>query len=439
MVHQSAAKSLFLLPLDWLHLRGQLRRMRNGVRLARRVWRVKRNYARVLKRIRAKPKNEKVRVLFLCGEPAKWKCQKLYEAMRDSGVFEPIVGLTDWNMQREERCTDAELDVLHMAAESFFDTLGDAHVRTYSISPRRGKDLRVFSPDIVFYSEPWSPRKDQTSEPVSEYALTFYISYFTPNYGKIGTDSQQPLHRFLFGYVTLNDWWKKIYRDARRPWNHAAEFLPLGFPSLDGFIMDENAHPDDGPVIYAPHFSFPTKLEGRFLFPISTFDWNGEAILQYAKEHAAFGWVFKPHPILRRYLVESGIWSKARTDAYYAEWEKLGVACYDGDYQDLFLRSRVLVTDSASFLTEYGATGKPVVHLIRKDNGVVPFPPSKAVYDTYYQVSDMNELQCVFKMVLEDGCDPLKDERLAAVRAAGIAKSHASENIVAYLRTLIKR
>lgn len=423
-------------------LRNKVRRVRDDLRLARRVFRCKRNYARVLKRIRSKPKGEKIRVLFLVGEPAKWKCQKLYEAMRTSEIFEPTVGLSAWNMQTASRCPDDQLDEFHKNAERFFDSLGDSHVRTYSLHPRKYLSLSTFSPDIVFYSEPWGPVQSQASESVSRIALTFFIPYFTPSHGDVKWEARHELHRFLYAYITLNDRWAKIFRAGLRPWNFAAKFIGLGHPSLDFFAGAVATKGRGCGVIYAPHYSFPataTHINYGYIYPFSTFDRNGEAILAYAQSHPEYGWIFKPHPVLRRYLVESGFWTKEKTDAYYTAWERLGRACYDGGYQKLFLESRALVTDCCSFLTEYGATGKPIIHLLRADTGVTPLPPSKTVFDTFYQVHDLEEMSATFKMVLEDELDPRREERLAAVREAQIAGSNASKNIIEHLRKLVNR
>ena len=97
------------------------------------------------------------------------------------------------------------------------------------------------------------------------------------------------------------------------------------------------------------------------------------------------------------------------------------------------------MTDCCSFLTEYGATGKPIIHLLREDTGVVPLPPSKAVFDAFYQVHDLKEMFATFKTVLEDGLDPKRNERLVSGRAAQIVGVNASANIVKYLRNLLRR
>jgi hypothetical protein len=131
--------------------------------------------------------------------------------------------------------------------------------------------------------------------------------------------------------------------------------------------------------------------------------------------------------------------TQTEVDAYYAEWERIGIVCYDSNYQDLFLESLAIITDSGSFLTEAGATGRPVIRLISPNNDLTPLPPSKKVYDTYYEVRTLPEMYATFKTVLENGEDPKKDERLAAVEASGIARMEASKNIIDHLRKIVGR
>ena len=415
-------------------------RVVNLLRLARLVFRCNMEHVGVLKRIRSKPKNEKVNVLFLVGEPAKWKCQKLLEAMRNTGVFEPIVGLTAWNGQSQTAIPhDEDLDEFHKSAERFFDSLGDVHVRTYALHPRRGLDLATFSPDVVFYSEPWDPLPNQTPQAVSSFALPFFVPYFIPNFGHIQQESQLRFYRCLFGYFVLNKEWAKLYRDASSFLTHGEKWLPLGHPALDWYSVNDSGSSGKY-VIYAPHFSLPFDCsEKRYIRPFSTFDWNGSVILDYAKAHPDFNWVFKPHPLLRKHLVEFGTWTNEQTDAYYRDWERLGTACYDGAYQKFFLDSRVLITDSCSFLTEYAATGKPIIHLMRRDNADVPLSPSKKVFDTYYQVYDLEGMFATFKEILENNSDRKHDDRLSAVREAQIVGQNASAAIVEYLCRLLDR
>ena len=131
--------------------------------------------------------------------------------------------------------------------------------------------------------------------------------------------------------------------------------------------------------------------------------------------------------------------TQEEVDAYYAEWERIGTACYDSDYQELFMESCAIITDSGSFMTEAGATGRPVIRLISPANTLTPLPPSKKVYDTYYEVRTLPEMYDVFRTVIEEGKDPKREMRLAAVEESGISSTDASKFIVNYLRRLLRR
>ena len=91
---------------------------RNSCLLMYRIAACRFRYARQLRRIRRKPKDEKIRVLFIVSEIAKWKCQTVYEEMRDSGIFEPIVGISAWNAQ--SLMTEDQLDEYYKIVDSFF-------------------------------------------------------------------------------------------------------------------------------------------------------------------------------------------------------------------------------------------------------------------------------------------------------------------------------
>ena len=69
------------------------------------IKKTQKNYEKVLKRIRQK---EKIRVLFLINEISKWKTKSLYNLMKESKDFEPVITLNiadwQWNgLNLEER------------------------------------------------------------------------------------------------------------------------------------------------------------------------------------------------------------------------------------------------------------------------------------------------------------------------------------------------
>ena len=397
------------------------------------------NYKRQLERIRNKPKSEKIRVLFIVSEIAKWKEQKVYEQMESSGIFEPIVGLSAWNKQ--SGLSSSELEAVHTRAEAFFDRLGDRHVRTVRIESGEKvfADLREFNADIVYYTEPWSPCKGQTPWEVSKFALTFYTPYYVPNYGYLYQECHLPVQRCCYGYFCLGEAWKVIFEKSLRFVVHICQFVPTGHPALDYFSCVSSGQREGDKIIYAPHFSFYNVNSPDYIQLYSTFDWNYKEILQYAKQHREFTWVFKPHPILRMWAQASGLMTKQEVEKYYNEWAKIGIVCEDGDYQKLFREARVMITDCGSFLTEFGATGKPVIHLKSSRNPRTPIQRMKGLYDTYYQVNNLDEMYGAFKMVIEECRDPNRDQRLVAVKNVGLCGVNASANIVNYLKLIFSR
>ena len=403
------------------------------------AWWCRRNYARILQRIRAKPSGQKLKVLFIVSEPAKWKCQTLYEALARSDMFEPLVGLSAWNCQSD--MTDDELERHHAMSEEFFDRLGDRHVRTVFTKPRRFVDLRTLNPDIVIYNEQWRPCKRQHPVTVSRFALTFFIPYYVPVFGNMFIHCEQPVEQLSYVYFTQNSEWERLFAPYFSPWFSTAKFVSLGHPALDAFTSKDGRVKTKFTVIFAPHFAIPAKGKPDCDWQItqSTFDWSGKMMLEYAKRHPEIDWVFKPHPLLKEKIALTGFMSQQEMDAYYEEWAKIGTVCCSGDYQGLFMDSSLMLTDSGSFLVEYAATGNPLIHLWCSENSVVIPRPTQLLMDTFYRVSTPEGLEDILKLVVEARQDPKREERLRVVKELGLCDNDAAKNMVAYFKDLLRR
>jgi len=72
--------------------------------------------------------------------------------------------------------------------------------------------------------------------------------------------------------------------------------------------------------------------------------------------------------------------------------------------------------------------------LICAKNKHIPPRTAKSIYDTYYQVHNLDEMLNVLHLVVEQRKDPMREERLKAVRASGLASHNASQCIIDYLR-----
>jgi len=387
-------------------------------------------YAKTLLDVRQRDKGRKVRVLFPVTEIAKWKLQSVYDYMVSSGRFEPIVAVTMGDVSW--RLTTLEQDEKLCAIRSFFEERGMPTVMAFDLRTRRAIAFKELVPDVVFYNQPWDYDLTQMPAAVSIYALTCYVPYFVLNYGDADIDVKQEFHQELWRHFLLTEAWAKTYRKCIHFWTHAGRLLGCGHPQLDYYQLHKNDFKDENIVIYAPHWSI-TVPSVQSLTSYSTFLTNAQTILLYAKQHPEFNWVFKPHPNLRQILRESGAWSESEIEAYWSEWEKIGQGCYTCDYPSLFVKSKALITDCGSFLPEYFATGKPLIHLISPHRKIEPMPAAKMYFDTFYQVHDESELMDTLQRVLKANDDFRKEERLAMLEKVGLRKNFAAEKIVRFL------
>jgi len=386
--------------------------------------RVKANYAAVLNKLKENPP-KKIKVLFLVNEISKWKTQSLYDLMKNSPYFEPVIALTvaDW----QKYITNDEKQEILQNNYEYFKSLGMNCVYAYDFNKNKPVSLDKFDPQIVFYQQPWVIESCQNIPRVSKYALCCYVPYYVPNYGILSMDCKF-FHTLLFRYYVLNDKWAEIYKDYLP--DCAGEIIAAGHTTLDYFYLNKTK-PSDGKnyVIYAPHWSICDEKnpnEENY----ATFDKNGKAILEYAKAHPDINWVFKPHPTLKSKLYLIGKMTPDEIESYYSEWEKIAVTCYDANYPELFRQSKALITDCGSFLVEYFATGKPLIHLISEANTTEPLEPSKEIFDTFYKVHDLNELNAALDKVVIHDIDDKKEGRETVLKNAHLPDNYAAQNVL---------
>lgn len=395
-----------------------------------RIQLVKSRYKKTPKRIVEKvSQGEKIRVLFLINEPAKWKAQTLLDALISHPNYDPFLVFTvadiDFDLSPEKK--KGKL----VFCERYFKSLDIPKFFGYEYKRDRYISLKEFQPDVVIYQQPWKLAQIHQPCYVAQYALTFYIPYYVANYGVVSTDCGLVFHRMLFGYFVLSQDWSVIYRNYVGRQLSACRFIPVGHPSLDN-LRYANPPAPGGYVIYAPHWSFhhPKNLNWE---NYSTFLWTGKAMLEYAQAHPEIKWVFKPHPTLKYTLVRCNVMTEAEADAYWEAWESLGEVSYDSNYLSYFNNSSVLITDCGSFLTEYACTGLPIIHLISHDNPPEVLSVLKKLYDTYYQVRTLEELNSVCNDVIINGRDVKRDERVRMLRECGLLERESSaQRILSY-------
>ena len=393
---------------------------------------IKRNYGKTLLRLKANAP-DKIRIVFLVSDCCKWKVQSVYDKLSCDKRFDMVVAVSLYGWHEDIHAAEEKAHVTH----AYFKNRGIPVEYAYSFERQAPIPLEKFQPDIVFYDQPWDVFPCHMPKIVSRRALTCYVDYGIPTF-EVGTlHCALPFHRMLFCHYTISENWTRLAERVCAKYKMSGSMIPVGYPALDtysGYCSDFKY--GDDYVIYAPHWSFPHPDNPNNL-NLSTFLWSGKAILDYANAHKEVRWVFKPHPVLENVLIKSGIMTKDEVHSYYEAWDKVGDCCYTGDYSELFKKSRVMITDSASFLTEYACTGCPLIHLINSEFPAQFCQLNKALFSTYYQVRSPEELEPMLDKIIIKREDPNRGARLAAAKAMNLTGVDAAGNIVAHLENLI--
>lgn len=391
-----------------------------------------RRQRRQWERIKAKhAAGQPIRIAFLVSESSKWKVQPVYDRLKQDNRFSVFAIVLPIVAARKAGLADSlrELDALRLFLEKRGVSTVDGLDRT------TGKPLPPdsFRPDFLWYEQPWSLPPEFDPAAVSRFCLTLYQPYFVPNYEiPIEEFCMLEFHRELFAMFVSGTALSEGYQKANSGTASAVTFVPSGHTAFEEIKDACTSGQVKNLVIYAPHWSFNhpgNKNKENY----STFLQTGRTILQYAKSHPEIDWAFKPHPRLQWSLEVSGAMVKDEIRAYWDEWKTIGTVCTDGNYHNLFAAAKAMVTDCGSFLTEFAATGKPVIHLISDSMFVEPADFMKPLFDSFYQVRTTEEMNETFELVLEKNEDPKADARNEAMRTLGFAGTAASDNIVSWI------
>lgn len=379
-------------------------------------------YNKILKKLRQKAKTQKIRVMFYVTETTKWNLQLLYDAMRESSIFEPFVVVSTRPKYYSEEKYKYNLD--------FFKKRCDNVKIGYDVLSNKSIDLRSFYPDIIFYQQPWDlcSFNDQKIQYTRQFALTCYCPYPISEAPETLTTNIRWFHSSLWKHFIFNEEIAKQYNKTFG-YKKSHNLVITGHPKLDVYKdININNHTSKNYVIYAPHHAYsfsPHKY--------ATWDWNGHFILSYAKKHPEVNWLFKPHPDFKLATwFNAKLTTKEEIEEYCDEWKKIAHYYDDGDYFSLFNDSKCLITDCGSWLTEYLPSKKPVIHLRSKiatgysdtNNKIMPY---------YYQAWNLEELEKHLDNVVLNNLDPMLEKRLELIKELKLDKYDATQNIINHL------
>ena len=383
---------------------------------------VKKNYDKVIKRLKDEVKQRPLRVMFLVSEKQKWGCQSLYEGLLADKYFEPVIAVScvlDKNGQLKTERPSVEENA------TFFRERG---MNVVEVCDNNGySDISKYNPDIIFYQQPWNIPDIHHPIKMSKTALCCYCSYSIAG-AKTASMKKQDFFYSLWKYFLVHDCMKEEFSEWMK--YNLESLVVTGHPKLDVYMnyTSSDYKASKHYVIYAPHFSV-----GKSILGFSTFDWSGQFMLEYARKHPEINWVFKPHPRLKGHFQEQNYMTKEEIDNYYDEWAQVALVYDEGDYFDIFKNSDAMITDCGSFCTEYFFTGKPLLHLI-SENSKQHSALNRLVNANHYSISNRETLEKYLDEVVINKNDFLKDVRSKALNDIFQNKLDSASNVINHIK-----
>lgn len=356
---------------------------------------IAKNKKKVLKKLRNK---DVLKVVFYVYDSSKWKCQTIYDEMVMHSRFNPIVVVTKNAAQNLNNPSyQSKEDVL----ETFeFFKNKDMNVKLgYDFEKNKHIPFKNFSPDIIIYQHPWYVETSQGPVVCSKYALTAYVPYDIPT-TTMPSEYNLRFYQYVENFYVIDEKIKSFYAPLMD--NKGSNLKVSGAPTLE-ILKNTNTNKY---VIYAPHWT----INHEKTIAYSTFKENGKFILEYAQAHPEFNWVFKPHPMLKKAIIDNKFMTTQEVENYYSAWENIGKACYNGDYYELFNDSRLMITDCSTFLVEYLATQKPLIRLA-SESAVEFNTLAKEAIKVCYNVNNNTDLEWQLNLILKENKDELKNLR----------------------------
>lgn len=356
-----------------------------------------------------KSKDEIVVVFFAMSLPM-WRYQNLYEAMKGHPLFRPYIVLSPritYSKEQQERDMQKLRNYFTRLEIPFID---------FHVGGKVENIRKTLRPDILFYPQPY----DRALVPIHDSSffydklLGYYPYAFWSASGKWSYDTF--FHNIAWKLFYSTEFHKEEATSIAS--NKGANVAVTGYPNADSFLYSPHIDvwkPQPHRVkriVWAPHFTISKE---RSIVTHSNFLWMAHFMLEVAKQY--YGKIqiaFKPHPSLLTELYLHPDWGKEKTDAYYAEWDKMENGQLDeGDFKNLFMTSDAIIHDCGSFSIEYHYSLKPAMYVsqdLKAYTDTLSEFGRKAVNLHYIATCEEDIYRFIEYQVL-DGNDPMLPER----------------------------
>jgi hypothetical protein len=348
-------------------------------------------------------KKNRIRIIFLVIHKSVWKIDSVFQKMLSDKYFDPIIIVCPDIISNPESILEDMRDCTRFFRSKKYPVLS-----AYNEINNSWISLKDISPDIIFFTNPYSlTLKEYYSDAFTNY-LSCYVPYFflTTTHGGDEAIYNQNFHNAMWKIFMPHSY--GMNRANITSANQGKNTVLVGYPACEDLIGDKSKAIDKAwkisekskiKIIFAPHH---TIEDGELM--LSNFLTVADHFLKYAiKYKSQIQWAFKPHPLLLSKLYKHPAWGKKRADQYYDFWKTQEFTQYnDGEYSQLFIESDAIIHDSASFITEYLFVMKPCAYL--ELNGSTQLKSinkfGSDALDAYYRIQKIEMIEYFIKKLI---------------------------------------
>lgn len=311
-----------------------------------------------------------IRVVFFCQEYDLFPSfQSVWDAFSDTDLYDRKAVFVWENAAKEKAVTQYVYTNRKLYKDAGIPIID---VKEY--------DLTRDQPDLCFFLKPYYgnrglPCNLQIAEVNRHAPFTVFISYCLDIQG--GAE----LREYFYEQQAFYDFWKIIgyspfYKEmmTRYGFRNGENVEAIGHPKFDGIyqMMQNNKWEREEwkiqiagrPVVmWNSHFSItPGKGVGTFLL------WQ-DTIFNYFKHRKDMVLLWRPHPIFWKNIETETAVDTEIFRQRMQELKSMDNVIIDryGDYHYAFAASNALISDAATFLVEFTATGRPVMYTPKPD------------------------------------------------------------------------
>lgn len=352
-------------------------------------------------------KQGKIDVGFIVLFKSVFNMRPIFEKMLGSKQFNPYIIVVPYVLGTMKTQMDMYNDTLNSLTADF----GDRVIGGYDEVTDSYYDLREKFP-ILFFHNPYGCEVHalhHITNFLDKNVLTLYSSY---------------------GFSALKFWEEVVKEDFyNQVWKICVENeatlermqeiqvikgingVVTGYVKMDKLANVIPTERERKRILICPHHT----VVGWSRLDISNFLRYAEFFTELPRIFPEVDFVFRPHPLLIKNLLEHKIWTQKQIDAYFEKLLSNLNMTYDtsADYMQVFADSDAMIHDCGSFIAEYLYTAKPCMYMMKDKKttyeGLVPF--GQKCMEQYYHAFCEEDITRFIKEVVIDGNDPMKEQR----------------------------